>query len=174
MSSSKISRLQPVTVVFHISTKSTFEGAMCASSSCQICLGMHLCSEVEEREEEVSGWQEDVQLSIEQGQDGLEADGDVYLRHEPDATRRRPLWIVGGYRRILKASLESGSRTANSPYLRIDWCAKSKVMVGSWASERLPYCHLGRRRTFQVMMRMGPGLKCKGKTAWKLTVNAET
>jgi hypothetical protein len=43
----------------------------------------------------VSGWQEDVQLSIEQGQDGLEADGDLYLRHEPDATRGRPLWIAG-------------------------------------------------------------------------------
>jgi hypothetical protein len=56
---------------------------------------MRLCSEVEEREEEVSGWQEDVQLSIEQEQDGLEADGDLYLRHEPDATRRRPLWIAG-------------------------------------------------------------------------------
>src|ERR1700733_5391783 len=140
MSSSKISRLQPATVVFHISTKSTFEEAMCASSSCQICSGMRLCSEVEEQEEEVSGWQEDVQLSIEQGQDGLEANGDVYLRHKCGGPEGEPAKVAHcgsrGYRRDLKASLKSGSRTANSPYLRIDWCAKSKVMVGSWVSER--------------------------------------
>jgi hypothetical protein len=43
----------------------------------------------------VSGWQEDVQRSIEQEQDGHEADGDLSWRHEPDATPRRPLWIAG-------------------------------------------------------------------------------
>jgi hypothetical protein len=77
------------------------------------------------------------------------------------------LWIVGGYRRILKASLESGSRTANSPYLRIDWCAKSKSdgwLVGFGKAAILP------SETEEDL----PGLKCKGKTAWKLAVNAET
>ena len=92
----------------------------------------------------MSGWQEDVQPSIEQGQDGLEADGDLYLRHEPDTTRRRPLWIAGDIERPLTAGLESESRTTNSPYRRIDWC-KSRVMVDTQASERQPYCHLGRK-----------------------------
>jgi hypothetical protein len=56
---------------------------------------MRLCSEVEEQEEEVSGWREDVQPSIGRGQDGLEADGNLYRRHESDATRRRPLRVAG-------------------------------------------------------------------------------
>ena len=51
---------------------------------------MHLCSEVGEREEGVSGWQEDAQLLIGRGQDGLEADGNLYWRHESDATRKHP------------------------------------------------------------------------------------
>jgi hypothetical protein len=82
---------------------------------------MRLCSEAGEQEEEVSGWQEDVQLLIGRGQDGLEADGNLYWRHESDATRRRPLWIAGGYREILKAGLESGSGIANTPYRGTDW-----------------------------------------------------
>jgi hypothetical protein len=44
---------------------------------------MRLCSEVEGSEEEVSGWQEGVQQSTEQGQDG-EADGHAHWRHQSD------------------------------------------------------------------------------------------
>jgi hypothetical protein len=55
---------------------------------------MRLCLEVEEQEEEVSGWQEDVQLSIEQGQDGLEANGDVYLRHECGGPEGEPAKVA--------------------------------------------------------------------------------
>jgi hypothetical protein len=135
---------------------------------------MRLCSEVGEQEEEVSGWQEDVQLSIGRGQDGLEADGNLYWRHESDTTRRRPLWIAGGYREILKAGLESGSGIANTPYQGTDWY-KVKVMVGSWASKRQPYCHRGRRKIFPSCDEIEPGPKVQGeRAAWKLTVNGQT
>jgi hypothetical protein len=143
---------------------------MCASSSCQICSGMHLCSEVEEQEEEVSGWQEDVQLSIEQGQDGLEANGDVYLRHEPDATRRRPLWIAG-IQEGLEVQLEKrkSDRKQPLPEDRLVWKIKSDGwLVGFGKAVTLPS---GIEEDLSSYDENGPRLKVQGKGS--LEVNSQ-
>jgi hypothetical protein len=121
----------------------------------------------------VSGWQEDVQLSIGRGQDGLEADGNLYWRHESDATRRRPLWIAGDIERSRRQAwrAEVGSQTHPT---KGQIGTKSKVMVGSWALQRQPYYHRGRRKIFPSYDEIEPGIKVQGRAAWKLTVNGQT
>jgi hypothetical protein len=68
----------------------------------------------------------------------------------------------GGYRKILKAGLESRSRSANSPYQRIDWCTikSDGWLVGFGEAAILPS---GTEEDLPSYDENGPGPKAQGE-----------
>jgi hypothetical protein len=79
----------------------------------------------------------------------------------------------GRCREILKAGLESGSRIANTPYRRTDWCkVKSDgQLVGFRKAAILPSRTEEDLPSYDEIV---PRPKVQGKAAWKLTVNGQT